>query len=208
MKYYVYQHTRNDTGEVFYIGKGCGNRAWKFGRSGRRSKQWSRIADKHGVSVSILMYGLTHSAALNVESQLISKIGRRDLKLGPLVNGTDGGEGARGLLIKHTEDSKRKISIKALGNQRTKGMKFNAIIRDKFSISQRQRPPRSDNKTGFKGVSIYSLRNCYTAKINICGKVKTIGYYDQPELAAKAYDDYAISVWGEGNCYLNLPHLR
>lgn len=47
--------------------------------------------------------------ALQFESILISKIGRRDLGLGPLSNMTNGGEGISG--YKHTEESKEKISI-------------------------------------------------------------------------------------------------
>lgn len=208
MRYYVYQHTKADTGEVFYIGKGCGKRAWKFGASGKRSEQWSRTAAKHGVSVSILIEGLTHFAALRIEQQLISKIGRRDKKLGLLVNGTDGGEGSKGVIIRHTDEARRKISVKAIGNQRSKGIKYSPSTKYLFSATQRNLPPRSDNKTGYKGVSIYSLRNCYAAKININGKVKTIGYYDDPKDAAKAYDDYAVSIWGDGNCYLNHPFLN
>ena len=202
-RFYIYQHTRADTGEVFYIGKGCGSRAWKLFKSGKRSEKWKRTANKYGVNVSIVIGGLTNDAAIRVEAQLINSIGRRDNKSGPLINGTDGGEGAWGCIVKHTEKSKRLISIAAMGNQRTKGMKMSQESKESCMLAQRMSPPRKDNKTGYKGVAIYSLRNCYTAKINEKGKVKTIGYYGKAEDAAIAYDDYAKKIWGEGNCYLN-----
>lgn len=204
-RYYIYQHTRDDTGEVFYIGKGCGRRAWKLFESGKRSEKWKRTANKYGVNVSIIIGGLTNEAAIRVEAQLINSIGRRDNKSGPLINGTDGGEGACGCIVKHTEKSKRLISLAAMGNQRTRGMKMSDEVKAIFSSAQRMSPPRKDNKTGYKGVAIYSKRKCYTAKINLDGKVKTIGYYGNPEDAAIAYDNYAKEIWGEGNCYLNFP---
>jgi hypothetical protein len=204
-RFYVYQHTRADNGEVFYIGKGSGRRAWRLFDSGSRSKKWIRTANKYGVNLSIILSGLTNDAAIRIERQLINAIGRRDNNSGPLMNGTDGGEGAWGCIVKHTEESKRLISLAAMGNQRTKGMKMSDEVKSIFSSAQRMSPPRKDNKTGYKGVAIYSLRNCYTAKINIEGKVKTIGYYGKAEDAAIAYDDYAKKIWGEGNCYLNFP---
>lgn len=190
---------------MFYLGKGCGRRAWRLFKSGNRSEKWKRVANKYGVNVSIVIGGLTNEAAIRVEYQLINSIGRRDNKSGPLINGTDGGEGAWGCIVKHTEKSKKLISLAAMGNQRTKGMKMSDEVRAIFSSAQRMSPPRKDNKTGYKGVAIYSIRNCYTAKINLDGKVKTIGYYGNPEDAAIAYDNYAKEIWGEGNCYLNFP---
>ena len=49
--FYVYEHVRNDTGQVFYVGKGSGRRAYY---SSGRNKHWHRIVNKHGFSVTIL----------------------------------------------------------------------------------------------------------------------------------------------------------
>lgn len=51
---------------------------------------------------------LDNSESLNLEKVIISKIGRRDRKLGPLVNLTDGGDGR--LVSPHSEETKNKIS--------------------------------------------------------------------------------------------------
>lgn len=43
--FYTYLHRRNDTGQVFYVGKGKGQRAHdKY----KRSAHWKRIVAKHG----------------------------------------------------------------------------------------------------------------------------------------------------------------
>jgi len=58
-KYYIYAHF-NSAGELFYIGKGSGNRAYvKYGRN----KCWYAHA-KHGFSVEILFDGLSNMKAL------------------------------------------------------------------------------------------------------------------------------------------------
>ena len=51
MSFYTYMHTRNDTNETFYIGKGHGKRAfWKHGRN----QHWENIVNKHGYTVHLL----------------------------------------------------------------------------------------------------------------------------------------------------------
>lgn len=48
-----YIHTRNDTGAVFYVGKGKERRAHThYGRS----QHWKRIVAKHGRTVHIVAY--------------------------------------------------------------------------------------------------------------------------------------------------------
>ena len=48
-----------------------------------------------------------------------------------------------------------------------------------------QRKPRSDNKSGYLGVSKYGNR--WMACIKVDGKTKHIGFFDTPELASEAY---------------------
>lgn len=96
-KYYVYGHYKKTTGEIFYVGKGCGYRAWRGDMKGRpRNGLWRRIADKHGYRVEILKDELDESSAFELERELIALHGRRDLKTGTLANMTDGGEGVSG----------------------------------------------------------------------------------------------------------------
>jgi hypothetical protein len=91
--FYVYEHRKATTGEVFYIGKGKDGRAWF---TGNRKRHWINIAKKHGVVVNIIQDGLQEWFAHELERDLIALHGRMDCGLGPLVNVTDGGEGTSG----------------------------------------------------------------------------------------------------------------
>ncbi len=68
MRYYVYGHYREDTGELFYIGKGTGNRAWM---RNNRSKEWHKIVEACGFIYKIIKDGLDSDEALEFERSLI-----------------------------------------------------------------------------------------------------------------------------------------
>lgn len=90
--------------EPFYVGKGKGKRAWSHLDAAKRA---TKLSGKHKVSkikkilrdtgkppiVKIKRKGLLNQEAYELEQKLISKIGRSDLRKGPLVNHTDGGDG-------------------------------------------------------------------------------------------------------------------
>lgn len=93
MKYYIYAHYRNDTQEVFYIGKGEGNR---YKSKQGRNPYWENIVQAHGYKAEILQRFETEAEAFEAEQKLIAELGRKDLGQGLLVNMSDGGEGASG----------------------------------------------------------------------------------------------------------------
>lgn len=110
--FYVYAHKKASTGEVFYIGKGKGKRA----RRKDRTDFWCSIVEKHGLVVEIFESGLQEWAAFELEASLIALYGRRDQGLGPLINLTDGGDGAAG--VKRPEEIKSKIRSSLIGRKR------------------------------------------------------------------------------------------
>lgn len=149
MKFYTYAHIRNDTGVIFYIGKGSGYRAWH--RRGR-SEYWNRIATKHGYSVEILARWCDEDQAYQHERLLIDTFGDLGVEL---CNLTNGGEGWTG--VTHSAKSRKKIGAAHKGKTpwwivqgkeppSTKGMKFTRSVetRAKISAAAKQRPPMSD----------------------------------------------------------------
>ena len=94
MDFYVYLHRKKTTGEVFYVGKGKGKRAWDFVR---RSDFWKHVENKHGVDVEIYQNNLQEWYAFELEKNLIALYGRVTDGKGSLVNLTDGGESPSGL---------------------------------------------------------------------------------------------------------------
>lgn len=89
--FFTYLHRRQDTGEVFYVGKG---RAKRPHDRGGRSVHWRRVAAKHGRAVEVLAPWPTDAEAKEHEKFLIQVF--RDLGA-PLVNVTEGGDGASGV---------------------------------------------------------------------------------------------------------------
>ena len=82
---YVYGHYKADTGELFYIGKGTGKRAWS---TKDRNNRWMYTVDKHGIEVKILYKNLSEEDAFQKEMELIKEIGLENL-----TNITEGGDG-------------------------------------------------------------------------------------------------------------------
>lgn len=76
----------------YYIGKGCGNRAWSnFKRNAKKPVDPSYIV--------LLRQDLTEEAAYKWEMFYISHYGRVDQRTGILWNMTDGGDGVRGSTV-------------------------------------------------------------------------------------------------------------
>ncbi len=104
--FYTYLHIRLDNGEPFYVGKGLKNKYRAYSTS-NRTKYWWNIVKKYGYDIIILEDNLTNEQSCEIEKYWIKRIGRRDLKLGTLVNLTDGGEGMDG--YKMTENHKNNL---------------------------------------------------------------------------------------------------
>ena len=56
---------------------------------------------------------------------------------------------------------------------------------------------RSDNKSGYKGVSLHKASGKWKAQIMSGGRLKHLGYFSTPEDAALAYDKAANELHGE-----------
>lgn len=63
--YYVYLHRKADTGEVFYVGKGRGDRATACATG--RNKRWLEVVFRHGRTVEYVAVGLKEDDALVME---------------------------------------------------------------------------------------------------------------------------------------------
>lgn len=104
---YVYRHVRLDKSEVFYVGIGSDEKYERSKTSKNRNKYWHNIVKNTPYEVEIMLDDLTWEEACEKEKEFIKLYGRKDLKEGTLVNMTDGGEGAFGVLV--SEETKQKI---------------------------------------------------------------------------------------------------
>lgn len=92
--YYVYEHYKKDTDQIFYVGIGKienGN----YPRSNslaKRNPHWHAVVKKHGFYSKIVFESDCRDEVCSKEIELILFYGRTDLGNGPLVNKTSGGE--------------------------------------------------------------------------------------------------------------------
>lgn len=114
MKYYVYLLIDGDI--PFYVGKGCGNRMYTHFRNSIKTKIKSPVLDKIRSMIDknndIIYIKIFESndeiETLSKEILTIKDIGRRDIKTGPLLNLTDGGEGVINYI--YTDSHKENLS--------------------------------------------------------------------------------------------------
>lgn len=69
-EFYIYLYWRLDTNEVFYVGKGKGDR-WKVLSKSRRNKHFINIINKYPVVVEIIKDNLTENEAFYWEEEII-----------------------------------------------------------------------------------------------------------------------------------------
>lgn len=142
-KFYVYLHKRRDTGEVFYVGKGCGSRANCLRG---RNLYWNRIYAAHGRSVEIVAYFWLETDALAFEQTLIAE--QKALGVA-LANLTNGGEGECGW--HHSEEAKKKMKEAATGRTITAEVraKLSAALKGREVTEQHRRKLSEANLARF-----------------------------------------------------------
>ena len=120
-KFYVYTYFDPCRNEVFYVGKGCNNREKDHLTRTDHHPLTYRLRQMRGAGIdpiiTRLSEGLSADAAFSLEKSTIAEIGRKDQGKGPLLNLTDGGEGAIGAI--RTNEHCAKISRSLSGKKKT-----------------------------------------------------------------------------------------
>jgi hypothetical protein len=199
MNYYVYIYlNKNKPGEYsyddvsfdyepFYVGKGKGKRyLYHLNKVRNNSKYKSnlkfRIIEeniKFGLEPIIIRYdNLTEEQSLILEKSLIKKIGRIDIKCGPLTNRNDGGLKPQDN-YHHDEESKNKISISGKNRNaeerytlispdglKYENIKLNVFCNDNNLDYQKMR--KSSNK-GIISIRSTSIKQSKSKTINCIG---------------------------------------
>jgi hypothetical protein len=130
--YYTYFHTRNDTGAVFYVGKGKGDRA----RDQNRNPQWNAIVQTHGHQVHIAAHWETNKEALEHEKFLILCF--KDMNI-QLTNMNNGGAGNAPGKVR-PDDVRKKISASR------KGIVFTPETIQKMRDSHKGKKPTDETR--------------------------------------------------------------
>jgi hypothetical protein len=121
--FYVYAYIRSKDSETakagtpYYIGKGCGKRAWTKGKG-------EVYPPKNNTLIVFAETNLTEVGALALERRLIRWYGRVDLGSGILRNKTDGGDGTIG------SKRSRESVTKAIATKRATGGLYNCYTKE------------------------------------------------------------------------------
>lgn len=161
-RFYVYAYIRSKdsstakAGTPYYIGKGCGGRAW--------DKNTHYIIPKDKKYIIILEKDLTEFGSLAIERHLIEWYGRIDLGNGILRNLTDGGEGASGRI--YSIETRQKMSLAAKNrsdehrqklSSAAKGKTLSIETKQKISEAIKRRPPISDETRQKKSLAAKNM---------------------------------------------------
>ena len=142
MSFYTYAHITADTNQIFYIGKGCRQRAY----STKRNKHWKSIVAKHGFNVEILANWDSEFEAFEHEKLLIASFKDMNYKL---ANKTDGGEGTSGIIM--TAEHKRKLSLAKQGRKLPEETRKKISLSNKGNVyTEEMRAKSSATKQGHK----------------------------------------------------------
>jgi hypothetical protein len=167
------------TYDPFYVGKGKGNQYLSHLKEGKNNNTNHTPSNKYKNSkikkilkenlepiILKVEYNISEKEAFDLEIWLIWAIGRNDLKLGPLTNHTNGGEGISGYNI--TKENKKILSQKAKIQWKNQIFKTKEIQRRKIYCNI------SKNKEKLKYAS-----NCRTKEtFSIISKKLSIHYND------------------------------
>lgn len=185
-KYYTYIHKTPD-GEVFYVGKGTGRRAFS---NGHRSPEWNAIVQKHkGLTILKVNEFSTEEEAYVDEVKLIAHYKERGAKL---VNLTDGGKGFLGIFVSEETRTKRALALTGYKHKTTECPHCGAV----GAVAQLKRW-HFDNCTG---------QRPFKARVTIDGVRKFLGVYATQEEATIA-ENKALEEAGVARPISTAPKL-
>jgi len=130
--YYVYFHVIKLTGEIFYIGSGCGDRAWKS-ESYRRNDIWHNIVRDNPYGVVIVAAYLSKEESLKMEIELQSiHSPRASIRIGNKVSERTKVKLSRGRIGKYS--GVNSSNCKAVINCRGEIFPYIRLAADTFNI--------------------------------------------------------------------------
>jgi len=168
--YYLYRHIRLDKNEPFYIGIGTkckeftnhkGEYTRAFNREGRNN-YWKHIINKSEYIVEILLESDSYDFIKQKEIEFIKLYGRKNKRLGPLVNLTDGGDGNYGVEL--TKETRDKMSKSRIG-LRKNGTKVYQYDLDGNFVKEWKSIAIAEDTLNFKG----GISKCICDKNHTCG---------------------------------------
>lgn len=187
---YLYRHIRLDKNEPFYVGIGSDDKG-EYKRAHQtksRNNHWQSVVAKTKYEIEIILDDLDWESAKRKEIEFIAMYGRADLKKGPLVNKTDGGDGQVNVITSEETRAKkriastgRKLSKEAIEKMRATHLGCKRSEETRLNISK--------SKKNEKGIEI-ACQNLKSPKREINLKIAC-----QKRVVQYSIDGYFIKEW-------------
>jgi hypothetical protein len=183
--FYTYVHRRETDDAIFYVGKGQKNRAQS---PHGRNKHWKNTVAKHGLKVEIAAEWVTEVEAFEHEKRLISQY-RADGQ--PLVNKTDGGEGAAGRVYTKEELAALKVRVKQQWSEKRDAM-IMAINAPEAKAAKSARSKAHNARPEVRAALSVSSK-AYNARpeVKAAQSIRSGEYANRPEVKAR------VSAWAK-----------
>lgn len=172
---YVYIYYDVD-GTPIYVGIGSWDGRWR--EHWRGDTHLGRLLRKRERELGISLYPEFIEADSWEDAQLgevlyIGCFGRADLGLGPLFNGTDGGDGGKGRVVsnselskrigrRHTEESKAKMGLTNIGKPRSEETKMKLSIAHTGKTLSAEHRNKLSSKCTIDGIVVYPSKRALT----------------------------------------------
>lgn len=185
---YIYRDTRpHKNNEPIYVGKGCKDRS-SIHMYGSHNPHLAAKINKMkaiGLAPSVeIIEAIDEDHAFFLEECLIEVIGRIDLKLGPLTNMTNGGEGVSGVVI--SANARAKMSAAKLGKPSwNKGKEWSAGVRAKVSLGLTGKTASAETKAKMSATRTGKVLSPRTAEHAANNAASQRGKKASPETRAK-----------------------
>jgi len=211
-RFYVYTYSYPD-GTPFYVGKGTNKRIKQHlwdAKAGRKLTSYNiRVIRKllnEGKEpiVSKIIDNVDEELAFLVESEFISKYGRRNDKSGILTNNTDGGEGTFGAKgIKRTPEQIAAMKKRLTGLKQSDESKLKKSLALTGYIHKKVTCPNCGTVGGGPSMARSHFNKCigiknFRARAFVNGKRYHVGYYaslEEANLAKQKFIELGEKNW-------------
>lgn len=197
-KYYVYEWFIKETGEVFYIGKGCGGR-WKTKK--RENRFFMNMSETHNCDVRKIKDGLTEDEAFQLEIETIKYY--RENTSNRLTNICDGGDNPP--ILSGEESPTKRLEVRNKISKSNKKVYSDPKVRNEISKRMKEfySSDTGKEKASIRSKKIMSNKNV-VSKISQSNKIhhNTEKFKEKHSLIMKeAYlsEQVRIKVTGSNN---------
>ena len=202
MKFYVYEWFIVETGEIFHVGKGCGNRMFSLNR---RNEYFLRIYSKYNCDVRIYKDNLSEEDAFKLEKDRICELKQINQAKTNLHESGCGGNTFKYLDKERLDIIKDKISKNSISKWKNPEMREFICNKIRIAMSKKSISDKISERTKI-AMKNPKIKNKHRDKIS---SYITLIYSDNTVMSFETITDFIQYIkctynLGRSYCYRNL----